>query len=243
MRFYADKHLYLNDKDETYKSVTSLIKDFCPKKDWDKIATAYAKKHKRTVADVKGEWEKEKQLSIIKGVDFHNFMEKTIIEKNKIKIDGEWYSIFDSPIVNNVKKAKILKLEDGVYPELIVYSHKYKLAGQADLITVRKGAIHIEDYKTNKKIVTESYKHWKDGHEMMLYPLSKFMDCNFWHYTIQLNIYMFLLRTHNPNLKVGTMVIKHNTPDGIVEYKVTNIQSDIKRLLEYYKERSKFKMI
>jgi hypothetical protein len=244
MKFYVDKHLYLAEDGEQYTSVTTLVKKFQKKKDWDKIAAAYAKKNKLDVNDVKAQWADESTKGTTKGSLIHGQKEKELLDAKQVRIGGVTYDVKETPIVNGVKAARSLKLTQGIYPELIVYSNKFKIAGQADLISIVENKIIIDDYKTNKKIDKESYKHWKDGHDMMQFPLNKYMDCNFNHYMIQLNIYMFLVKAHNPMLDVGPMTIKHILENGdIVDYEVPEIQRETRRLLNYYSERNTFSFI
>ncbi len=233
MRFLEDKHVYLNDKNECYTSVTTLVKQYEPEKDWEEIASKYAKKNKKTLEQVKADWAEEGRKAIVKGTAFHNKMEQLYNDSIEWEVEDEKCVVCPSPIVDGVKHAKNLKLEQGVYPELLIFSHKYKLAGQADLVEVVKGKINIKDYKTSKEIKKESFKHWKDGYEMMNYPLTNFMNCNFSHYCVQLNLYMFMLKSHNPNLKIGKMEIHHIKDDELIIHKVPDLQKDIKRLLEY----------
>jgi len=234
MKYIDHNHTYLNDDEESYLSVTRIIKFYEPKKDWDEIARAYAKKHKKSVEEVTEAWRLEGQKAIEKGVAFHERMETDLIEQKSLEFNGKTYQVYPTPMEEGIKISIPLKLEDGIYPELIVYSHKYKVAGQADLVEVIEGKINITDYKTSKEIRKESYKHWQRGHEMMLFPISHLMNCNYSHYCLQLNIYMLLLKGHNPKLKVGKMEIHHIKDDELETYKVPNLQKEAKKLLEHY---------
>lgn len=237
MRFIQDKHLYLNDSDEQYTSVTTLIKKYEPEKDWDAIAEKYAKKVKKTKEQVQAEWKAAGKEATDKGTAFHDRMEKKYITAGTCTIEDEDCEVCGSPIIEGIKYAKPLKLEKGIYPELLIYSHKYKIAGQADLVEIVRGKINIKDYKTNKEIKKESFSNWKTGPEKMKYPLNNLQNCNFWHYCMQLNIYMYMLKAHNPKLKQGKMEILHvvNTDtEEIQVYQVPDLQKDVKRLLEHY---------
>lgn len=235
MKFFEQSHKYVNDDGECYTSVTSLIKKYEPHKDWDQIAENYAKKKKKTVEQVKAEWKAEGDKAIAKGTAFHNKMEALYNDTGIWTIEDEDCVVSPSPIIDGVKYAKDLKLEKGVYPELLIYSHRYRVAGQADLIEVVKNKINIKDYKTSKEIKKESYAHWKNGHEMMLYPVNNLMNSNFWHYSLQLNIYMYMLKSHNPKLKQGVMEIHHIKDDGeLIVYEVPNLQPNVKNLLEHH---------
>ena len=82
------------------------------------------------------------------------------------------------------------------------------IAGQSDLVYVSDGYVDIDDYKTNKEIVENSYG-FPHNPRMMLDPVSNLMDCNYWHYALQLSIYMKLILLKNPNLKAGELRLIH----------------------------------
>ena len=246
MKYIDSSHTYINDDGIEYTPVTKVVKSLEPYKNWDEIAQKFAKKHKRDVEDVKKEWKEEARKGNERGTKYHNEQEAKYVQLGKIEIDGNIYDIIHSPIQDDIKLAIPLQLTDNVYPELLIYSHKYKVAGQADLVEIRGGKIHITDYKTNKKIDLESYKHWKNGHEMLNYPVSHLMSCNFYTYALQINLYMCMLKSHNPELEVGDMKIKHVSISQDIfgeEYKevlydVPNLQKEAKTVLEYYANKN-----
>lgn len=243
MKFIEQPHSYITDHGESYLSVTALIKRYEHKKDWDEIATKYAKKHKLDVADVKAAWKEEGRASIEKGIEYHSKKEHEYISQGRIQINGKEYEVVPSPIEDGVKLAIPLKLADGIYPEIIIYSDKYKISGQADLVEVLDGQINIKDYKTVKKIERESYKGWKDRRpyqEMLLYPVSHLMACKYFTYALQLNIYMYLLKTHNPKLKVGDMEIHHVKDNELEIIPVPNLQKEARTILEHYYEGQRY---
>lgn len=240
MRYIDSSHSYVTEYGESYLPVTQLIKQYEPRKNWQEIAEKYAKKHKKTTEQVQAEWKEEGRKAIEKGLHFHDKMERLYVDRGSWEVDGVEYKVIHSPIIDDVKVAIPLKLEDGIYPEIIIYSDKYKISGQADLVEVAKGKMNIKDYKTSKEIKTESYKHWRTGHEMMLFPLSHLMNCNFYQYALQLNIYMSLLKSHNRKLKVGQMEILHVKDENVTVYPVPNLQKEAKTILEHYYENQKY---
>lgn len=234
MKYIDENHTYISDSGDNYISTTRLIKQYEQWKDWNEIARRYAEKNKKTVEEVQAAWREEGRKAIDKGIAYHNKMEADLIEQMNIEVEGRSYQVFPTPLQDGIKIALGLKLDEGVYPELIVYSHKYKVAGQADVVEIVNGKINIIDYKTSKEIKMESYKHWRHGHEMLKFPVSHLMNCNFNTYSLQLNIYMFLLKGHNPKLKVGKMEIHHVKDDELEIYKVSNLQKEAKALLTDY---------
>lgn len=242
MKYIDNGHSYINDDGVVYTSVTQMIKKYQPEKDWNEIATKYAKKTKQTVEEVQAAWKEEGRKAIEKGLSFHKEAEEVLVAAGEKEINGVKYKVTSSPMDDGIKIAIPLKLEDGVYPEPIIYSHKYQIAGQADYVEVVDGKINIIDYKTSKEIKQESYKHWKFGYEMMKSPVSHLMNCNYFQYALQINIYMLLLKQHNPKLKVGHMEILHvkDNPDPFsddriyVSYVVPNLQKEARAVLDHH---------
>jgi hypothetical protein len=112
-------------------------------------------------------------------------------------------------VKEGVKLAPSQKLEPGVYPEHMVYLRSVGICGQSDLVEVVNGKVNIIDYKTNKEIKMESYVDWEGKSEKLLPPIDNLDDCHFYHYALQLSIYMYIILKHNPKLKPGKIFIHH----------------------------------
>lgn len=247
MKFNEQDHIYYNDDGEVFLGSTSFIKRFCKPFDKQKIAAKYAKKHKRTVKDVLDEWEKKSSDAIVKGLAFHKMKEDQLNNKIHLLIEDEDHPIVKASWINGVKINDTLKLDPGVYPELIVWSDKYGIAGQADYVEItKKGYININDYKTSAEIKKEGYRKWDGSVDTMQFPLHNLQDCNFIHYSLQLNLYAFLIKQHNRKLKIGKMTVEHikgdfNETTGTFSnihsefHTVPDMQDDVKILLEYYR--------
>lgn len=99
--------------------------------------------------------------------------------------------------------------------EWMIYSKKYRLSGSIDMIYVDPNdpdKIVIADWKRSKEIKMEN--KWEKGHG----PLSEIDNCNFWHYTLQLNIYKMILEA-NYGKKVSGMflVILHPNQEKYIK--------------------------
>lgn len=250
MTFKEKNHIYLSEEGNIYTSGTSFIKNFCKPFDRIKIATKYAKKNKRTIEDVLEEWDKAGADAIEKGIIYHKMKEDELLSKSDMIIENEVHFIYPPKFVDGNKTNNSLKLEPGVYPELIIWSDRYSIAGQADYVEITKGGkINIKDYKTSKEIKLESYMDWKGQYQMMTFPFNNFQDCNFNHYCLQLNLYAYLIKSHNRNLEIGSLKIEHVVGDfdketktfkieTINQYTVPNLQDEIRVGLEYWKNKN-----
>lgn len=108
-----------------------------------------------------------------------------------------------------MKFAPDQRLTEGVYPEHFVYLKSAGVCGQADRVEVIRNTIDLYDYKTNKEIKKESYRNWEGVSQRMLTPLEHLDDCNYYHYALQLSLYMYIMIKHNPNLKPGKLILHH----------------------------------
>jgi ATP-dependent exoDNAse (exonuclease V) beta subunit len=219
--FKEEGHVYesLNDnleKDETkWISVTSFINKFKPKfdKDGQAIKSSKNKKSKwynMTPSEIKKAWDNETERAIDLGNWYHNQREENILEFNTIERDGVEVPII-RPIVDKVgiKIAPNQKLENGAYPELFVYLKSLGLCGQADFVSIVNGKINILDYKTNKEIKEKGFTNWEGITSKMYNPVSALDDCNLNHYNLQLSLYAYIIKKHNPKLKIGKLQIQH----------------------------------
>lgn len=135
-----------------------------------------------------------------------------------------------------------LDLEKGVYPEFLVSLKSsdgiLRVAGQIDLLIKDGNDIIIVDYKTNKEIKKHSYfDKNKFSRIMMKYPLNNIEDCNFYHYSLQLSTYAYLLQQIKPELNIKKLMLIHiDHDDKITEYTVDYLKNDVERMLKHYKK-------
>lgn len=136
---------------------------------------------------------------------------------------------------------KIAPKEDGIYPELLLNrisdDGKLRLAGQADLIIIENGNIHVLDYKTNKEIKKSSYFNpTTKQKQMMQYPLNNIQDSNYWHYVIQLSTYCWMIKKQHPELTVKSLTLIHyDHNDKVTFHDLPYLEKDVERMLAYYK--------
>ena len=215
--FKEKGHTYeSNDQDKIdWISVTSLINMF--KEPFDgKTQAKKSSKNKRskwygmTSKEILDAWENEKNRAIKLGNWYHNQREADILDFKTIEKDGVEIPIV-KPLVkeDGIKLAPEQKLFDGVYPEHLVYLKSAKLCGQADVVEIVNGVININDYKTNKEIKEKGYTNWEGITKKLYNPVSHLDDCHLNHYSLQLSIYAYIIKKHNPKLKVGKLTIQH----------------------------------
>ena len=215
--FKEEGHLYESiDQDKIdWTSVTSFIGMFKPKFDREGQAKKSSKNKKSkwygmTPKEILAAWDGETERAIKLGNFYHNQREADMLDFKTIERQGVQVPII-KPLVNEdgIKMAPEQKLKEGVYPEHLVYLKSVGLCGQADVVEVVNGYININDYKTNKEIKEKGFTNWEGITKKMYKPISHLDDCNLNHYNLQLSIYAYIIKKHNPKLKIGKLTIQH----------------------------------
>lgn len=152
--------------------------------------------------EIRTAWETEGKRSIELGSWYHKMREDALYEKGTV-------DTFKPDIREGVKYAPDQSLVEGVYPEHLVYLKSEGICGQSDYVEVKETKVYIRDYKTSKEIKRKAFVNWEGVVKMMTGPVKHLEDCHFYHYALQLSIYMYIILRHNPNLSPGTLVIEH----------------------------------
>lgn len=205
------QHRYFNG-DQTYTSVTQLIDRFKNKFDTPERAQYMADRYGMTHEYWIAKWDKIRTKSLERGNRIHDDNEMVSYGRGVEKVAGTVMPVQNRGLLP--VDIPYAQLPDGIYPELILWSHKYRIAGRADKIILHtskytaaktmygktyKAEIYtrsadVDDYKTNETLHFESfYDHTNKKHLMMLGPLSHLQDCSMNHYTLQFSLYQFLL--------------------------------------------------
>jgi hypothetical protein len=75
--------------------------------------------------------------------------------------------------------------------EWLVFDEAHKVAGSIDMVYMKPdGTLAIYDWKRAKELKTEN--RFQSG----IGPLAHLPDTNYWHYTMQLNVYRCILQTY-----------------------------------------------
>lgn len=187
------------------------------------------------------EWEENKNNSCIRGTDIHADRESMLYS-----MTGKYMKKFGLdegiPAFKGVHK---LNEVSGVFPEYFISwtseDGLLKIAGMADIVIKNGNEVIIGDWKTNKEIKTKGYFNKKTNKvQCMKYPLNNIPDINYYHYTLQMSIYMWLLQQQYPDITCGGLFIWHIDHDGNeTKYDCEYLKDDVERLLKHYKKHQK----
>lgn len=226
-QFDPIKHKYTYSEDH-FISVTQFIQKFHKPFDTEFWSKKKAEERGISKQEILSEWKEKNDRANFIGTSTHNWIENYY---NKI-----WTQLpNDSDVIdrinkfNNIYSLNLHKLEPICF-ENRIFSKKWKIAGMIDSIFLTsKGEIVILDWKSNGKFHTDDDK---DGRwEKLLYPLDFLYKNHLNEYSIQISMYMMILKEVGINVKCGFLV--HIGPDTEAKiYRSLNLVEQLEEYLE-----------
>jgi ATP-dependent exoDNAse (exonuclease V) beta subunit len=181
----------------------------------------------KTAQEIKDEWENSGKAASTAGTAMHLAIEQflhghpELIEPSVLQTP-EWTYFMN---FWNESGGDLVPYRS----EWEVWSEEHKLAGSIDMIFYRKSddSYVIYDWKRSKEIKKEN--NFGNGFG----PVSHLSDCNYWHYTLQLNVYRWFLETHY-GLKINDLYIMIFHPDNTnyKRFRLNRLDQEIEDMLE-----------
>ena len=250
-------HQFTQPFDKEFWSAYKALEKLIPKDSWaiEKKSLLNSKKFDKSILDVYDisendfnktqqdildSWDEENRKSCERGTQIHSDIENSFYKKpkdislKKFGIGGKFEC---------KKDHTELDLEYGVYPEYLIYRESedgiLRIAGQVDLIIKSGNEITIVDHKTNKKIEQKSFYNSKTrSSAKMKYPLNNLDYVNFYHYTMQLSTYAWMLQKINPNFIIKDLILNHYDHNGNnTLYHCEYLKDEVERMLRFYKKQ------
>ena len=166
------------------------------------------------------------------------YIKKNDINLSKFEIGGKFECR---------KEYSELDIENGVYPEYLISrvseDGKLRIAGQIDLLVKKGNKIIIADWKTKKKIETKSFYNSKTKSSVkMKFPLNNLDDVNYWHYTLQLSTYAWMIQKLNPEFEIEDLVLVHfDHSDNMTVYHLPYLKEEVIKMLSHFKKETSLK--
>lgn len=217
---------FINGKKVDY-SVTEFIHQFFPKFNPDEIIEKFydiwqtnpnSPYFNISKEEIKQIWNDNGKQASELGTKLHKNIEK-FYNGEEINDESTEYSYFKN-FYNDFRHLKPLR------QEWIVFDEELSIAGSIDAIFQNEDEIIIIDWKRSKEIKEQS-------RENGFYPLSHLPNANYWHYSLQLNIYKYILEK-NYNLKINglNLVVMHPNQDNYQIIKIQNLKEEIDNLFK-----------
>lgn len=206
--FEEEGHKYtIEGMEESPTSVTTLIHHNFPTFDADLVITkmmrsrnwSTSKYFGKTKEQIKAEWEASGTAASSLGTLMHADIERFLNEEPVLNPDTKEFSHF------RLFWGEFQRTNPGFVPyrtEWLVYDEDYKRAGSIDcVLSNAAGQLIILDWKRSKEIKMEN------NYEKGLGPFTHLPNCNYWHYSLQLNIYRHILETKYNKQVVGMYIV------------------------------------
>ena len=249
-------HRYTQEFDKNFWSAYKALEKLLSKESWaiEKKSLLNTKKFNKEILNIYNiselefnkaqqgildAWDEENRKSCERGTKIHSDIENSFyvhpkdISLQKFGLGGKFEC---------KKDYSELDLEYGVYPEYLISIESkdkvLRLAGQIDLIIKQGNEITVVDHKSNKKIDLKSgFDTNTKASAKMKYPLNNLMDCNYYHYSLQLSTYAWMLQKLHPEFVIKDLILNHYDHNGKnTLYHCDYLKDDVEKMLKHYRK-------
>jgi ATP-dependent exoDNAse (exonuclease V) beta subunit len=187
----ADHKYWIDGDDKDLISCTTYIHTFFEEFESDKIIKNIlkSKKHKdpeykyynMSYNEIKNQWDNNAKEASTMGTELHENIEYYY---NGLEVEND--SVEFSQFLNFYEDHPDLEM---YRTEWMIFSDILRITGSIDAVFINKdGTITLGDWKRSKEITSNSFDN-KCGK----FPFNNLPDCNFYHYSLQLNLYRMIL--------------------------------------------------
>jgi len=236
IHFDEPTHIYtVKGSSKGITSITTFLHSFFPHFDADAVIKNMMKSKKwpeskwfgMTPKEIKDTWNSSGKEASEAGTAMHLGIEMVMngaeaLVEESIKQTIEWKYFW-----NYWKKD--IEIWEPWRTEWEVWDEDLKLAGSIDMIyrNRKDGTFAIYDWKRSKEIKTENSFQSGFG------PVSHLPDSNYWHYTLQLNLYRWLLEKHyGVVVSEMALIILHPNNKNYKKYILNRLDEEIEGILE-----------
>lgn len=235
--FDEGPHVYTIDGDSDFMSVTTWNHSHFPHFDADKIITnmmnskkwSQSKYFGQTRQEIKAGWNKNGQEASKAGTKMHYdiecFYNEEDVEVEEDCVEWKYFEKFEEEIGQNLEPYRT---------EWMIWDKELKFAGSIDMIFRNPdGTLLIYDWKRCKNIKKDN--RWQGATTDCI---SHLPDTNYWHYSLQLNTYKYLLEKNYGEKVVGMYLVclhPNNANKSYIKIEVPDLGEEIKDLMSLRK--------
>lgn len=238
-------HIYDVDGDKTFTSVTKFVHGFAKPFNASEVIAGMRRKGLSAEYEGMSDWEikqKWKRNGIdasSRGTKMHYQIECYF---NRLAITRKWElnendmkgwreNDLDIELGQFINFISGLQHNGSLFPyrtEWCIYHEELKFTGSVDMVFKNNnGGYDIYDWKRSKEIKKNGFNNFKNE------ALIHLPDCNFWHYTMQLNLYKYILESKY-GLRIDNLYLvafhPNNGVGNFLKFKCPEIQDTMKEL-------------
>lgn len=257
---YEKEHKYVinGDNQTNYISVTTWCHSFFETFNADEViknmfnSKGWREGHKYwnlTADEIKAKWETNRDYSASAGTSLHYeiecFMNNSLLSANYTNKElGDIYMIINK----NNHETRSLEWKYFInfiidHPNLkpyktewLIYDENVKIAGSIDMVFENQdGTLSIYDWKRSKDILKVNNWNKFANHPVICH----LPDSNFWHYSMQLNTYKFILENKYGKKVKELFLVKLHPDNKRKNYEVISVPNLSSEIEELFLEREK----
>ena len=182
-----------------------------------------------TPKEIKDLWYKNGQEASEAGTKMHYDIEcyynDLEVEVEEECVEWKYFERFEEEIGSKMKPYRT---------EWMVWNKEYKLAGSIDMVFENPdGTLQIYDWKRCKEI--KKYNRYQSATTACI---SHLQDSNFWHYSLQLNTYKWMIeKMYGKKVTKMYLICLHpnNKNESYLRYEVSPMEQELEDLMELRK--------
>ena len=224
-----------------YKSVTTTLTSIEPHFDSEAVSAAIVNqldtvKQKRYIGmnqqEILDYWQQLNDEANVYGTRVHDIVERNLLANKWLIPPDTEEGLFEHKVIEGYEA---LGIEEGqaMWPERILFSEQYELAGTSDLIIdINDVFFDVGDYKTNR--VFNFYNPY--GYETLHKPFDHMQACQWSIYTLQLSVYAYMYELEFPHRKCRQIYVLYwdKTTEKFQKIQIMYMKKEAKQLIEMH---------
>ena len=224
-----------------YKSVTTTLASIEPHFDAESVALAIVNqldnvKQERYIGmsqqQILDYWEYLNEQANIYGTKVHDIVERYLLADKWYFPKDDEEGKFEQKVIDGYNS---LNIDEGIamWPERILFSEQYELAGTSDLIIdVDSVFFDVADYKTNR--VFNFYNPY--GYQTLLKPFEHLQACQWSIYSLQLSVYAYMYELEFPKRKCRQIYVLYwdKEKETFQKIQIMYLKKEAKQLIEMH---------
>lgn len=224
-----------------YKSVTTTLTSIEPHFDSEGVSLAIVNqpdnvKQERyiglTQQQILDYWQMLNDEANVYGTRVHDIVERYLLANKWYFPEDTEEGKFEQAVIDG---WNALKIDEGIamWPERIMFSEQYELAGMSDLvIDIDDTYFDVWDWKTNREF--NFFNQY--GYETLYKPFDHLQACQWSIYTLQLSVYAYMYELEFPHRKCRQICIGYWDKEKLTFQKIQimYMKHEARKLIEMH---------
>lgn len=244
--FEEETHTYTIDGErEGWTSCTGFLHNFFGEFNADAVISkmmasakwSQSKYYGMTADQIKQQWDDSKNEASSAGTRMHLDIEHYYNAEPVGNLLGDaWEPRLGSEWDYFMRFERKHRLKRGFEPyrtEWLVFKEDIKLAGSIDMVYLKPdGTFAIYDWKRAKEIKFEN------SFQKGLVPINHLPDTNYWHYSLQLNVYRRVIEElYGATVSEMALVVLHPNNDSYQVIQLNRMDDEVDAMVEWRRQR------